>query len=128
MALAGDRAGIQFRTLNARKGPAVRATRAQADRALYRAAIREFVENQPRPLPLPAKRDGSGVGRGTGLQGVVTQLGLTFRAATIVLTTGTFLGGKIHVGEAQHEGGRAGTPLQTRWPSAFAPFLSAREG
>ena len=107
MALAGDRAGIQFRTLNARKGPAVRATRAQADRALYRAAIREFVENQP-GLSLFQQNVVDLVVEGDRVTGVVTQLGLTFRAATVVLTTGTFLGGKIHVGEAQHEGGRAG--------------------
>ena len=107
MALAGDQAGIQFRTLNARKGPAVQATRAQADRALYRAAIREIVENQPR-LSLFQQSVTDLLVEGDRVTGVVTQLGLTFRAATVVLTTGTFLGGRIHVGEAQHEGGRAG--------------------
>lgn len=107
MALAGDQAGIQFRTLNARKGPAVQATRAQADRALYRAAIREIVENQP-CLSLFQQSVTDLLVEGDRVGGVVTQLGLTFRAATVVLTTGTFLGGRIHVGEAQHEGGRAG--------------------
>ena len=109
MALAADRAGIQFRTLNGSKGPAVRATRAQADRALYREAIRELVEAQEN-LDLFQQSATDFVMVGGRVVGVQTQLGLTFRSATVVLTTGTFLGGKIHIGEAQAQGGRAGDP------------------
>ena len=109
MARAADHAGIQFRTLNASKGPAVRATRAQADRALYKAFVREALENQPNLTLFQQAVDDLMVegGRATG---VVTQMGLRFRARTVVLTVGTFLGGRIHVGLANHEGGRAGDP------------------
>lgn len=118
MAIAADKAGIHFRTLNSRKGPAVRATRAQADRQLYRCAIRRILENQPNltifqqavddlvltPLSAPSGEAEAVVG------GVITQLGVRFDAETVVLTVGTFLAGKIHIGEANHLAGRAGDP------------------
>ncbi|MGD9386600.1 MAG: tRNA uridine-5-carboxymethylaminomethyl(34) synthesis enzyme MnmG [Gammaproteobacteria bacterium] len=107
MARAADAAGIHFRTLNARKGPAVRATRAQADRALYRAAIRRLVETQP-GLSLFQQGAADLLIEGERVAGVVTEMGLSFRAAAIVLTVGTFLGGRMHVGESSHAGGRAG--------------------
>lgn len=109
MAKATDLAGIQFRTLNARKGPAVRATRAQADRALYKAAIREILENQEQLDIFQQAADDLIIEQGR-VCGVLTQMGLKFRAATVVLTTGTFLGGKIHIGMENHSGGRAGDP------------------
>ncbi|HSA90784.1 MAG TPA: tRNA uridine-5-carboxymethylaminomethyl(34) synthesis enzyme MnmG [Burkholderiales bacterium] len=109
MALATDEAGIQFRTLNASKGPAVRATRAQADRALYRQAIRRRLENQPN-LWLFQQAVDDIVLEGDRAAGVVTQLGLQFRARTVVLTTGTFLSGLIHVGLQNYQAGRAGDP------------------
>ena len=109
MALGADRAGIQFRVLNARKGPAVRATRAQADRMLYRQAARASLENQPR-LALFQQAVEDLLVEGARVTGVVTQMGLTIRARAVVLTVGTFLGGRIHVGLANHEGGRAGDP------------------
>ena len=107
MALATDEAGIQFRTLNASKGPAVRATRAQADRLLYRQAIRRRLENQ-RNLWLFQQAVDDILLEGDRAVGVATQLGLRFRARAVVLTTGTFLSGLIHVGLAHHSGGRAG--------------------
>jgi tRNA uridine 5-carboxymethylaminomethyl modification enzyme len=107
MAMATDRAGIQFRVLNSRKGPAVRATRAQADRVLYKAAIREILENQPN-LTLFQQAADDLIVEGERITGVVTQSGIRFRAPTVVLTTGTFLGGVIHIGMQQHSGGRAG--------------------
>ncbi len=107
MARAADRAGIQFRTLNSRKGPAVRATRAQADRILYKQAIRHALENQPNLTLFQQAVDDLCVENGR-VTGVVTQMGLQFSAPTVVLTVGTFLGGKIHIGEAQQQGGRAG--------------------
>jgi tRNA uridine 5-carboxymethylaminomethyl modification enzyme len=107
MALAADRAGIQFRVLNRSKGPAVRATRAQADRALYRRAIRGMVEAQPNLQLFQQAVDDLLVEHGR-VRGVVTQMGLTFRARAVVLTTGTFLGGVIHIGEQHYGGGRAG--------------------
>jgi tRNA uridine 5-carboxymethylaminomethyl modification enzyme len=113
MARAADAAGIHFRTLNARKGPAVRATRAQADRALYRAAIRRIVEQQP-GLALFQQDVADLRVEGERIAGVVTSMGLAFRAPAVVLTVGTFLGGRIHVGEAQHAGGRAGDPPANR--------------
>jgi tRNA uridine 5-carboxymethylaminomethyl modification enzyme len=113
MARAADAAGIHFRTLNARKGPAVRATRAQADRALYRAAIRRSVESQPR-LQLFQQDVADLLIEGERVTGVVTAAGLRFRARAVVLTVGTFLGGRIHVGEASHAGGRAGDPPSNR--------------
>ncbi|MBP1473118.1 tRNA uridine-5-carboxymethylaminomethyl(34) synthesis enzyme MnmG [Frateuria sp. MAH-13] len=112
MAHAADRAGIQWRTLNASKGPAVRATRCQADRALYRAAIRRIVESQPN-LELFQQAVDDLVIEGGCVAGVVTQMGLTFRAGAVVLTAGTFLAGKIHIGPAQYAGGRAGDPPAT---------------
>lgn len=107
MAMATDKAGIQFRVLNSRKGPAVRATRAQADRVLYKAAIREILENQPN-LTLFQQAADDLIVDGERITGVVTQSGIRFRAPTVVLTTGTFLGGVIHIGMEQHSGGRAG--------------------
>jgi tRNA uridine 5-carboxymethylaminomethyl modification enzyme len=109
MALATDEAGIQFRTLNASKGPAVRATRAQADRVLYRQAIRHRLENQPNLAIFQQAVDDVLV-EGDRVLGVVTQLGLLFRSRTVVLTTGTFLAGLIHVGLSNHSAGRAGEP------------------
>ena len=113
MARAADLGGIQFRVLNSRKGPAVRATRAQADRALYKAAIRQAVESQPNLSIFQQAVDDlilSGDGKSDRVCGVVTQMGLKFEARAVVLTVGTFLGGKIHIGESQHSGGRAGDP------------------
>ena len=107
MAQAADRAGIQWRTLNASKGPAVRATRAQCDRALYRQAIREAVEAQPRLTLFQQPVDDLLVD-GHRVVGVKTAMGLSFNAQAVVLTTGTFLGGRIHMGETQLSGGRAG--------------------
>ncbi|HEY6643013.1 tRNA uridine-5-carboxymethylaminomethyl(34) synthesis enzyme MnmG [Povalibacter sp.] len=109
MAAAADRGGIQFRTLNASKGPAVRATRAQADRVLYKAAIRAVLENQPN-LTLFQQEVADLIVEHDRVHGVVTQTGIEFRARTVVLTVGTFLGGKIHVGLTNYQGGRAGDP------------------
>lgn len=109
MAEAADKGGIQFRILNARKGPAVRATRAQADRVLYKAAVREVVENQENLSLFQQSADDLIVENGR-VTGVVTQMGLKFRAKTVVLTTGTFLGGIIHIGMENYQGGRAGDP------------------
>jgi len=107
MAQATDQAGIQFRVLNSRKGPAVRATRAQADRVLYKAAIRHMLENQPN-LTLFQQAADDLIVENEQVTGVVTQTGIRFRAQTVVLTTGTFLGGVIHIGMQNHSGGRAG--------------------
>ena len=112
MAHAADRAGIQWRTLNASKGPAVRATRCQADRALYKAAIRRMVETQPNLDLFQQAVDDLLIEHGR-VTGVVTQMGVSFRARSIVLTAGTFLAGKIHIGPAQYAGGRAGDPPAT---------------
>jgi tRNA uridine 5-carboxymethylaminomethyl modification enzyme len=109
MAMAADEAGIQFRVLNRSKGPAVRATRAQADRVLYRRAIRHRLENQPH-LTLFQQAVDDLVLEGDRVVGVVTQLGIRFEAEAVVLTTGTFLSGLIHVGLASHQAGRAGDP------------------
>ncbi|MYA67976.1 MAG: tRNA uridine-5-carboxymethylaminomethyl(34) synthesis enzyme MnmG [Gammaproteobacteria bacterium] len=109
MALAVDRAGIHFRVLNASKGAAVRATRAQADRALYRAATRRIVENQP-GLSLLQQSVDDLIMEGDRVAGVVTGLGIEIRARAVVLTTGTFLAGRIHVGLENSAGGRAGDP------------------
>ena len=117
MAIAADKAGIHFRTLNSRKGPAVRATRAQADRVLYRSAIRQILENQQNLTIFQQAVDdlilsdiqGAGLAQAE-VRGVVTQMGVRFEAATVVLTVGTFLAGKIHVGEANQSAGRAGDP------------------
>ena len=109
MARATDEAGIQFRILNARKGPAVRATRAQADRVLYRAAIRQRLENQPN-LRIFQQAVDDFILDGDRVVGAATQIGVRFGAQAVVLTTGTFLSGLIHVGLQNYEGGRAGDP------------------
>ena len=119
MARATDRAAIQLRVLNASKGPAVRATRAQADRALYRRAIRSILENQP-GLAIFQQEVADVLVGGERVTGVVTATGIRFEAATVVLTAGTFLGGRIHVGLENHSGGRAGEPASNR--------LAARPG
>jgi len=113
MARATDRAGIQFRTLNASKGPAVRATRAQADRALYRRAIRSLLENQPNLTLFQQEVSDLRLDDGR-VSGVMTAAGLEFPARAVVLTVGTFLGGRIHVGLDQYAGGRAGDPPSNR--------------
>lgn len=109
MATAIDAGGIQFRTLNSSKGPAVRATRAQADRSLYRAAIRNILEHQPNLTIFQQSCDDLIV-ENDRVAGVVTQMGLKFRAKSVVLTVGTFLGGTIHIGMENYKGGRAGDP------------------
>lgn len=109
MAIATDESGIQFRILNSSKGPAVRATRAQADRVLYKAAIRSRIENQPNLWLFQQAVDDLMV-EGDRVVGAVTQVGLRFRARAVVLTAGTFLDGKIHVGLQNYAGGRAGDP------------------
>jgi len=109
MAHAIDRAGIQFRVLNARKGPAVRATRAQADRALYKQIVRTVLENTPN-LTLFQQAVDDLIVEHDHVVGVVTQMGLRFAARAVVLTVGTFLGGRIHIGLSNYEGGRAGDP------------------
>jgi len=109
MAVATDHAGIQFRTLNSSKGPAVRATRAQADRQLYRAAIRSILENQPN-LQIFQQACDDLIVENDQVVGVVTQMGLKFQAKAVVLTVGTFLAGQIHIGLQNYSGGRAGDP------------------
>jgi tRNA uridine 5-carboxymethylaminomethyl modification enzyme len=113
MAMAADRAGIHFRTLNSRKGPAVRATRAQADRVLYRQAIRQTLENQ-RGLTLFQQAVDELLIQRDRVNGVQTRMGLRFHAPCVVLTVGTFLAGRIHVGGSNHAGGRAGDPPARR--------------
>ncbi len=113
MAIATDEAGIQFRILNGSKGPAVRATRAQADRVLYRQAIRGRLESQPNLWLFQQAVDDFLVA-GDRIQGVVTQMGLQFHAPSVVLTAGTFLDGKIHIGLENHSAGRAGDPPAIR--------------
>ncbi|SEB13809.1 tRNA uridine-5-carboxymethylaminomethyl(34) synthesis enzyme MnmG [Marinobacterium iners] len=113
MARATDRGGIQFRVLNARKGPAVRATRAQADRILYKAAVRSILENQPN-LHIFQQAADDLIVEGEQVKGVVTQTGIRFHARSVVLTAGTFLGGVIHIGLDHHAGGRAGDPPSIR--------------
>ena len=113
MALATDEAGIQFRILNSSKGPAVRATRAQADRVLYKAAIRRMLENQPNLWLFQQAVDDlmiESTGTGDRVVGAVTQIGIRFKSKTVVLTAGTFLDGKIHVGLNNYAAGRAGDP------------------
>ncbi len=112
MAKATDLAGIQFRVLNSRKGPAVRATRAQADRFLYKAAIRQILENQPNLVIFQQAADDLVIENGS-IKGVVSQTGIIFRAKAVVLTAGTFLAGLIHIGLANYTGGRAGDPAST---------------
>ena len=109
MASAADRCGIQFRILNSSKGPAVRATRAQIDRSLYRQVVRPALENQENLFIFQQAVDDLVV-EGEQVKGVITQAGLKFLAQSVVLTVGTFLGGKIHIGETNHQGGRAGDP------------------
>lgn len=109
MAHAADRAGIQFRVLNASKGPAVRATRVQADRVLYKQAVRRALETQPN-LTLFQQAVSDLIVENYRAAGVVTQMGLKFKARAVVLTVGTFLGGRIHIGLENYEGGRAGDP------------------
>ncbi|MEL6722099.1 MAG: tRNA uridine-5-carboxymethylaminomethyl(34) synthesis enzyme MnmG [Pseudomonadota bacterium] len=113
MARATDQAGIQFRILNARKGPAVRATRAQADRMLYKSAVRAALEQQPNLDIFQQSVDDLIIEQGQ-VAGVVTRMGLKFRAPAVVLTVGTFLGGRIHIGLEQQTGGRAGDPPANR--------------
>ena len=113
MAIATDVAGIQFRTLNASKGPAVRATRAQTDRVLYRAAIRTRLENQPNLWLFQQAVDDLIIDENNGtplVTGAITQAGIRFKGKTVVLTAGTFLAGKIHIGMQNYSGGRAGDP------------------
>jgi tRNA uridine 5-carboxymethylaminomethyl modification enzyme len=109
MATAADHSGIQFRILNSRKGAAVRATRAQIDRSLYKQFVRPALEGQENLLIFQQAVDDIIV-EGEEIKGVVTQMGLKFMAPTVVLTVGTFLGGKIHIGDSNHQGGRAGDP------------------
>ncbi|EPG9802428.1 tRNA uridine-5-carboxymethylaminomethyl(34) synthesis enzyme MnmG [Providencia stuartii] len=109
MAIATDKAGIQFRTLNTSKGPAVRATRAQADRVLYRQAVRTALENQPNLMIFQQPVEDLIVENNT-VTGAVTRMGLKFKAKAVVLTVGTFLDGKIHIGLENYSGGRAGDP------------------
>ncbi len=122
MGVAADHCGIQFRTLNARKGPAVRATRAQIDRALYRNYVRGVLENQP-GLDIFQQPVNDLVMEGDRVAGVLTQMGLVFTAGSVVLTVGTFLGGRIHVGLENYAGGRAGDPAS----NALAEKLRERE-
>jgi len=131
MAKAADRSGIQFRILNSRKGPAVRATRAQADRVLYKAAIRQALENQPNLSLFQQAVDDLIVETINGEQqvtGVVTQMGLKFKAKAVVLTAGTFLGGLIHIGDKNYSGGRAGDPPSVALASRLRelPFRVSR--
>ena len=127
MARAADAAGIQWRRLNASKGPAVRATRCQADRALYRAFIRRAVEAQPNLTVFQAAVDDLVI-EGGAVRGAVTNTGLRFEAPAVVLTAGTFLAGRIHVGEAQHAGGRMGDPPSVRLAERLreGPFVVDR--
>ncbi|RAU18163.1 tRNA uridine-5-carboxymethylaminomethyl(34) synthesis enzyme MnmG [Nitrincola tibetensis] len=113
MARATDKGGIQFRILNARKGPAVRATRAQADRILYKAAIRQILENQPNLSIFQQAVDDLVIENGQ-VKGAITQSGIRFKARSVVLTAGTFLGGVIHIGLENYQGGRAGDPPSVR--------------
>src|SRR5689334_10572342 len=117
MAIATDEAGIQFRILNASKGPAVRATRAQADRVLYKQAVRRRLETQPNLRLFQQSVDDLLVDESNGrprVVGVLTELGLEFHARAVVLTTGTFLSGLVHVGLDNYEAGRAGDPSAKR--------------
>jgi tRNA uridine 5-carboxymethylaminomethyl modification enzyme len=127
MARAIDRAGIQFRTLNASKGPAVRATRAQADRQLYRQAIRSILENQP-GLSIFQQSVDDLIVAGERVRGVRTALGLEFYAPAVVLTVGTFLGGRILIGASEQSGGRAGDPPSNALAARLRelPFRVAR--
>ncbi len=127
MARAIDKSGIQFRKLNARKGPAVRATRAQADRTLYKSAVRYAVEHQPN-LTLFQQPVDDLIIENTRACGVVTQMGLRIKSKAVILTTGTFLGGQIHLGLTQYQGGRAGDPPANTLAARLRelPFTVAR--
>jgi len=125
MAIATDEAGIQFRTLNGSKGPAVRATRAQADRVLYKAAIRRRLECAPN-LTLFQQPVEDLLLEGDRVRGVVTQIGLEFESDAVVLTTGTFLSGLIHVGLENYEAGRAGEPSAKRLGLRLRELASQR--
>ncbi len=127
MARAADRAGIQFRTLNSSKGAAVRATRMQADRVLYRQAMRSMLENQPNLTLFQQEVADLTITSGR-VTGVVTQMGLEFEASTVVLTVGTFLGGKIHIGLSNYQGGRAGDAPSNRLAARLRelPFRVSR--
>ncbi|MCX7544964.1 tRNA uridine-5-carboxymethylaminomethyl(34) synthesis enzyme MnmG [Marinicella gelatinilytica] len=127
MAQATDQAGIQWRTLNARKGAAVRATRAQCDRNLYRAAIRKVIEHQEN-LHIFQQAVEDLIIENDVVKGCITQMGVTFRAKTVVMTVGTFLGGQIHIGTSQYQGGRAGDPPATVLAQKLRalPFAVAR--
>ena len=127
MAQATDLGGIQFRVLNARKGPAVRATRAQADRILYKAAIRDILENQPN-LSIFQQAVDDLIIEGEKVVGVKTQMGLTFYGASVVITAGTFLAGKVHVGLENYAAGRAGDPPAQQLAERFRalPFRVER--
>ena len=109
MATATDQGGIQFRVLNSRKGPAVRATRAQADRVRYKAAIRHILENQPN-LTIFQQAVDDLIIEDYQVKGAVTQMGLKFTGKSVVVTAGTFLAGKVHIGLQNHAAGRAGDP------------------
>ena len=122
MATATDEGGIQFRILNASKGPAVRATRAQADRALYKLAIRKRLENQPNLLLFQQPAEKLLIEQGS-VVGVQTQLGLSYYAKTVVLTTGTFLAGLVHVGLTNYPAGRGPTCGQERSESVLTAVL-----
>ena len=124
MAAATDEAGIQFRILNRSKGPAVRATRAQADRVLYKAAIRQRLERQPNLWLFQGACDDLIMDRDR-IAGAVTQVGIRFAARAVVLTAGTFLDGKIHVGLQSHCGGRAGDPPAVALSARLGPSPSA---
>ena len=124
MAAATDESGIQFRILNSSKGPAVRATRAQADRILYKAAIRHRLENQPNLWLFQQAVDDLMV-EGDRVVGAVTQIGIRFRARAVVLTAGTFLDGKIHVGLNNYTGGRAGDPAAVSLSSRLKELAAA---
>ena len=127
MAKAADQAGIQFRTLNASKGPAVRATRAQADRSLYKQAVRKALENQP-GLSIFQQTVSDLMVSGESVTGVKTQMGLQFSSRAVVLTAGTFLGGRIHIGLENYTGGRAGDPASIALAERLRelPFKVAR--
>ena len=127
MARAADAAGIQWRRLNASKGPAVRATRCQADRALYRSFIRRAVESQTDLTVFQSAVDDLTI-EGDAVRGAITQTGLRFKAPAVVLTAGTFLAGKIHIGETQYAAGRAGDPPATTLAAKLRerPFVVAR--
>ncbi len=121
MGRATDLGGIQFRVLNSRKGPAVRATRAQADRIIYKAAIREILENQSNLWLFQQSVDDL-IMQGSTVQGVVTQMGLRFEAEQVILTAGTFLGGCIHIGMENYRGGRAGDPASVNLARRLREF------